>query len=277
MRVRDCAHITYDKFGVDDPIIVRSWIYIQSHRWDARFKNQPWDWKCRASGPVCWEHAACCWRIAAVSEPSGMLGWRAGSSMNAPPPRRGTPAIQSASPPAAGAQEPGIPAPAHPHTFPGQGCFDIASSNYFVFEHQCTIDPVDPKFPTKAMVKTRWREEKPYKAADKVKILQGERVRGGNPTRPDRHNSEVTDHHQALLESQKFYTSRNICLTYCLVVRSILSEIGRPVFIHAMIKCCNLYNWPALQNCVEIIFTAVYCGSRGVFLRSVTLSDQQQR
>ena len=85
-------------------------------------------------------------RIAAVSEPSGILGWRAGSSMNAPPPRRGTPAIQSASP-AAGAQEPGIPAPAHPHTFPGQGwrqglsihftsfkvyvvLIDISSSNY---------------------------------------------------------------------------------------------------------------------------------------------------
>ena len=102
-------------------------------------------------------------RIAAVSEPSGMLGWRAGSSMNAPPPRRGTPAIQSASPPAAaGAQEPGIPAPAHPHTFPGQGwrqglsihftsfkvyvvLIYISSSNHFVFEHQCTIDPVDPK------------------------------------------------------------------------------------------------------------------------------------
>ena len=36
---------------------------------------------------------------------------------------------------------------------------------------------MDPNF-AKAMVKTRWREEKPYKAADKVKILQGERVRG---------------------------------------------------------------------------------------------------
>ena len=95
-------------------------------------------------------------------------------------------------------------------------------------------------------MKTRWREEKPYKAADKVKILQGERVRGGNLTRLDRHNSEVTDHHQALLESQKFYISRNICLT---VVRSILSDIGSPVFIHAMTKCCNLYkDWPALQK-----------------------------
>ena len=71
---------------------------------------------------------------------------------------------------------------------------------------------MDPNF-AKAMVKTRWREEKPYKAADKVKILQGERVRGGKLTRPDRHNSEVTDHHQALLESQEFYISRNICLT----------------------------------------------------------------
>ena len=41
-----------------------------------------------------------------------------------------------------------------------------------VFAHLCTIDPMDPNLP-KATVKTRCREEKSYKAADKVKILQG--------------------------------------------------------------------------------------------------------
>ena len=60
-----------------------------------------------------------------------------------------------------------------------------------MFEHYCTIDPMDPNFP-KAMVNTRWGKEKSHKAADKVKILQGERVRG-DLTRLDRHNSEVTD------------------------------------------------------------------------------------
>ena len=36
-------------------------------------------------------------------------------------------------------------------------------------------------------------------------------------------------------------------------------------------------DWQALQNgaFVEMILTAVYCGSGGVFLRSVTLSDQR--
>ena len=46
-----------------------------------------------------------------------------------------------------------------------------------VFAHLCTIDPMDPNIP-KATVKTRCREEKSYKAADKVKILQGEPARG---------------------------------------------------------------------------------------------------